>query len=80
MAVGIAVGTNGYLRVIKDLNLKQPWIGTVDLQSGEIGDDFAYYFTTSEQIPSAVGVGVLVGTDQKIISSGGWIVKMMPYR
>ena len=78
MAVGIAVGTNGYLRVIKDLNLKQPWIGTVDLQSGEIGDDFAYYFTTSEQIPSAVGVGVLVGTDQKIISSGGWIVKMMP--
>ena len=57
---------------------KENWSGTVELQSGEIGDDFAYYFTVSEQTPSAVSVGVLVDTDNHIISAGGLIVQMMP--
>ena len=78
LAVGIAVGKEGTLEVIKDLGMKENWSGTVELQSGEIGDDFAYYFTVSEQTPSAVSVGVLVDTDNHIISAGGLIVQMMP--
>jgi len=78
LAVGMAVGTNGTLSVIKDLHMKENWKGTVALQSGEIGDDFAYYFTVSEQTPSAVSVGVLVDTDNTIISAGGCIIQMMP--
>ena len=60
------------------MGLKDPFIGTVDLQTGEIGDDFAYYFAVSEQIPSAVGVGVLVNPDAHVESAGGWIVQIMP--
>lgn len=78
LAVGTAVGKDGYLRVIKDLNMKENWSGTVELQSGEIGDDFAYYFTVSEQTPSAVSVGVLVNTDNSIQSAGGMIIQMLP--
>lgn len=78
LAVGMAVGTDGYLEVTKDLHMKENWSGTVALQSGEIGDDFAYYFTASEQTPSAVSVGVLVDTDNSIISAGGMIIQMMP--
>lgn len=78
LAVGTAVGTQGYLEVVKDLHMKENWKGTVALQSGEIGDDFAYYFTASEQTPSAVSVGVLVDTDNSIISAGGFIIQMMP--
>ena len=78
LAVGIAVGKEGTLEVIKDLGMKENWSGTVELQSGEIGDDFAYYFTVSEQTHSAVSVGVLVDTDNHIISAGGLIVQMMP--
>lgn len=78
LAVGIAVGTDGYLEVTKDFHLKENWKGTVALQSGEIGDDFAYYFTISEQTPSAVSVGVLVNTDNTILSAGGLIIQMMP--
>lgn len=78
LAVGIAVGAEGTLRVIKDFHMKENWEGTVALQSGEIGDDFAYYFTVSEQTPSAVSVGVLVDTDNSIISAGGLIIQMMP--
>lgn len=58
--------------------MKENWKGTVDLQTGEIGDDFAYYFTLSEQIPTAVSVGVLVNPDQSICASGGLIIQMMP--
>jgi len=78
LAVGVAVGNNGYLKVIKDLSLKQPWIGQVELQTGEIGEDFSYYFTVSEQTPSAVSVGVLVDPDNHVIASGGLIIQMLP--
>lgn len=78
LAVGLAVGTNGTLQVIKDLHMKENWKGTVALQSGEIGDDFAYYFTVSEQTPSAVSLGVLVDEAHPIIAAGGLIIQMMP--
>ena len=78
LAVGVAVGTDGYLEVIKDVGGSNNWKGTVALQSGEIGDDFAYYFAVSEQTPSAVSVGVLVDTDNHIISAGGLILQIMP--
>ena len=78
LAVGTAVGKDGYLEVIKDLNMKENWSGTVELQSGEIGDDFAYYFTVSEQTPSAVSVGVLVNPDDSIQAAGAMIIQMMP--
>lgn len=78
LAVGYAVGKDGYLKVIKDMGMKQPWIGQVELQSGEIGEDFAYYFTMSEQTPSAVSVGVLVDPDEHVIASGGLLIQIMP--
>ena len=78
LAVGMAVGTDGYLEVTKDLHMKENWKGTVALQSGEIGDDFAYYFTASEQTPSAVSVGVLVNPDNSIQSAGALIIQLMP--
>lgn len=77
LAVGMAVG-DGFLRVTKDMNLKNDFVGTVDLVSGEIAEDFAYYFTVSEQTPSAVSLGVLVDTDNTVISSGGLIIQLMP--
>lgn len=76
--VGGAIGTNGMLYVIKDLGLKDPYVGQVKIQTGEIGDDFAYYFTVSEQTPSAVALGVLVDRDLSIKAAGGFIVQMMP--
>lgn len=76
--VGNVVGKDGTLTVTKDLNMQENWTGTVELQSGEIGDDFAYYFTLSEQTPTAVSVGVLVGSDGNIISSGAMILQMLP--
>lgn len=78
LAVGVAVGKEGYLKVTKHLHMRQNWEGIVNLQSGEIGEDFAYYFTMSEQTPSAVSVGVLVDTDHSIIAAGGLIIQMMP--
>lgn len=77
LAVGLAVGS-GYLKVTKDMNLKNDFVGTVDLVNGEIGQDFAYYFNVSEQTPSVVSVGVLVDTDNTVISSGGLIIQLMP--
>jgi molecular chaperone Hsp33 len=76
--VGGAIGKNGFLRVVKDLGLKEPYIGQVPISSGEIGDDLAYYFVVSEQVPTAVAVGVLVNTDISILSAGGLIIQMMP--
>ena len=76
--VGGAVGTNGMLYVIKDLGLKDPYVGQVKIQTGEIAEDFAYYFTVSEQTPSAVALGVLVDKDLSIKAAGGFIVQMLP--
>jgi molecular chaperone Hsp33 len=75
--VGKAVG-NGFIHVTKDLKVRDMFTSSSEIQTGEIGDDFAYYFTVSEQIPSAVGVGVLVNDDNKIIASGGFILQTMP--
>ncbi len=76
--VGKAVGTDGVLRVIKDMSMKRPFISEVPLQSGEIGDDFAYYYMKSEQTPSVVSVGVLVDTDYSIKAAGALVIQMMP--
>ena len=78
LAVGIAVGKEGTLKVIRDLGMKDDFAGTVNLQTGEIGDDFAYYFTVSEQTPSAVSLGVLVDTDNSVIAAGGLLIQMLP--
>ncbi len=75
--VGGAMGP-GMLTVVKDLGLKEPYSSQVDLQSGEIGDDLAYYFTLSEQTPSSVGVGVLVNQDESVQQAGGFIIQLMP--
>ncbi len=76
--VGGAIGKNGYLNIIRDMGLKEPYIGQVPIYTGEVGDDLAYYFTVSEQTPSAVALGVLVDTDTSIKASGGFIIQMMP--
>ncbi|NLM25877.1 MAG: Hsp33 family molecular chaperone HslO [Firmicutes bacterium] len=77
LAVGTAIG-EGTLTVVRDSGLKEPYRGTVPLQTGEIGDDFAYYFTLSEQTPSAVSVGVLVDPSKRILAAGGFVVQVMP--
>lgn len=73
-----AVGKKGYLNVIKDMGLREPYIGYVDLASGEIGEDIAYYFAFSEQVPTVVSLGVLVGKDGNIATAGGYIIQLMP--
>lgn len=72
------VGKDGMLNVVKDMGLKEPYSGQVPLYSGEIAEDIAYYFAESEQVPSAVALGVLVDTDTSIKSAGGLIIQMMP--
>ncbi|MGX7030530.1 Hsp33 family molecular chaperone HslO [Vagococcus zengguangii] len=72
------VGTEGSLTVIKDLGMKEPFSGQVPLVSGELGEDFTYYLANSEQVPSAVGLSVLVDTDDSIIASGGFMIQVMP--
>ena len=72
-----AVG-NGILTVIKDLGLKEPYSGQVDLQTGEIAEDLTYYFAESEQIPSAVGLGVLLNKENTVRQAGGFIIQVMP--
>ncbi|MGG5254562.1 Hsp33 family molecular chaperone HslO [Neobacillus sp. SM06] len=73
-----AVGTEGTLTVVKDLGLRDFFSGQVPLVSGELGEDFTYYFVTSEQVPSSVGVGVLVNPDDSILAAGGFIFQLMP--
>ena len=75
--VGQAVG-NGFIHVTKDLKIRDMFTSSAKIQTGEIAEDFAYYFTVSEQIPSAVGLGVLVKEDNTVISSGGFILQVMP--
>jgi len=72
------VGTSGQLSVTRDLGLRHPYGSTVELVSGEIGDDLAYYLARSEQIPSAVGIGVFVRADGSVEAAGGYIVQLMP--
>ena len=73
-----AVGTEGMFTVIKDLGLKEPFSGQTPIVSGEIGEDITYYLAVSEQIPSAVGVSVLVDTDDSIKTAGGFMIQIMP--
>ena len=75
--VGSGVG-RGYLMVIKDIGMGEPFTGTVTLHNGEIAEDITKYFAESEQIPSAVALGVLVDTDQSVKQAGGYIVQLMP--
>ncbi|PGT90935.1 Hsp33 family molecular chaperone HslO [Bacillus sp. AFS040349] len=76
--VARAVGTEGMLTVVKDLGLKDNFSGQVPIVSGELGEDFTYYLVTSEQVPSSVGVGVLVNPDNTILASGGFIIQLLP--
>ena len=75
--VGTAVGP-GVLYVMKDLGLKEPYVGRTNLQTGEIAEDLTYYYAISEQTPSSVGLGVLVDTDQSVRQAGGFIIQLMP--
>ncbi|QGU94958.1 Hsp33 family molecular chaperone HslO [Clostridium bovifaecis] len=76
--VGGVIGKNGGLVIIRDLGLREPYIGQVPIYTGEVGEDIAYYFTVSEQTPTAVGLGVLVDKDLSIKEAGGIIIQMMP--
>ena len=69
----------GVMSVIKDLGLKEPYVGQTVLQTGEIAEDLTYYFATSEQVPSAVGLGVLVEKDGSVKQAGGFIIQLMPF-
>lgn len=69
----------GTLRVIKDMGLKEPYVGQTELQTGEIAEDLTYYFATSEQVPSAVGLGVLMEKNNTVKQAGGFIVQLMPF-
>ena len=76
--VGATVGTNGTLTVIRDLQMKEPYVGSTQLISGEIGDDVTAYFVQSEQTPTACALGVLVDVDQSVKVAGGYLVQLLP--
>lgn len=76
--VGGAIG-RGFLSVIKDMGMKEPYMGQTELQTGEIAEDLTYYFATSEQVPSAVGLGVLMEKDNTVKQAGGFIIQLMPF-
>ena len=73
-----AVGASGRLTVTRDLGMRQPYVGMVELISGEIGEDLAHYLVRSEQVPSAVGIGVFVQPDERVEAAGGYIVQLLP--
>jgi len=76
--VGATVGTDGTLTIIRDLQMKEPYVGSVELVSGEIGDDVTVYFARSEQTPTACALGVLVDRDQSVKVAGGYLVQLLP--
>ena len=76
--VGAAVGQDGTLTGIRDLNMKEPYVGSVGLLGGEIAEDLAAYFVESEQIPTACGLGVLVDRDQSVLAAGGYLIQLLP--
>ncbi|MHB9132691.1 MAG: Hsp33 family molecular chaperone HslO [Armatimonadota bacterium] len=76
--VGRAVGQHGMMYVVRDLGMSEPYVGSAELQTGEIGDDLAYYFAVSDQQPSAVGLGVLVQPDNSVSAAGGYIIQPLP--
>ncbi len=76
--VGGAIG-NGTMKVIKDMGMKEPYVGTTGLLTGEIAEDLTYYFATSEQIPTSVGLGVLMNKDNTVKQAGGFIIQLMPF-
>ena len=69
----------GYLNVVKDLGLKEPYVGQTELQTGEIAEDLTYYFAVSEQVPSSVGLGVLMEKNNTVKQAGGFIIQLMPF-
>lgn len=76
--VGAAVGTNGTLTLIRDMQMKEPYVGSVELVSGEIADDVTAYFAQSEQTPTACALGVLVDRDQSVKVAGGYLIQLLP--
>ena len=76
--VGATVGVDGTLTVIRDLQMKEPYVGTIELISGEIGDDVTAYFAQSEQTPTACALGVLIDRDQSVKVAGGYLLQLLP--
>ncbi len=77
--IGGAIGRGGSLTVIRDMGLKEPYVSSIPLHSGEIADDLTYYFAQSEQVPTSVGLGVLMNHDNTVRAAGGFIVQLMPF-
>lgn len=76
--VGAAVGRDGSITIIEDLRMKEPYVGTVPLVSGEIAEDVTSYFAESEQIPTACALGVLIGRDASVLTAGGYLIQLLP--